>query len=109
MFVKESHLMTFLAITLFYFFEAAQMSYFNVIAPSLNLHGIPYDQISALSAAYYYGDMIGLLPAGFALDRFELRSILLWSVLGSVFGAFLLLVSDDYYVQWVARFICGFF
>ncbi|MBA2651382.1 MAG: MFS transporter [Tatlockia sp.] len=109
MFVKDRNLMTFLAITLFYFFEAAQMSYFNVIAPGLKLHGISYDQISAISAAYYYGDMIGLLPAGFALDRFELRKVLLWAILGSIVGASLLLVSDDYYVQWVARFICGFF
>lgn len=109
MFVKNRHLMTFFAITLFYFYEAAQMSYFNVIAPSLKLQGVSFDQIGAISAAYYYGDMIGLLPAGFALDRFELRKVLLWAILGSVIGAFLLLVSDDSSVQWVARFICGFF
>ena len=108
--INKNYLLTFLAITIFYFFESAQMSYFNVLAPTFLSHGIyQHDQIASLSAAYYYGDMIGLLPVGFALDHFPLRKILLWAILGSVVGAFLLLISQNFPLQWTARFLCGFF
>lgn len=101
---QKTALLTFLAITLFYFFESAQMSYFNVLAPFAN-----HQQIASLSAAYYYGDMVGLLPVGFALDRFPLRKILLWAIAGSIASAFLLITSSNFYVEWIARFLCGFF
>lgn len=109
-YLNKNYLLTFLAITLFYFFESAQMSYFNVLAPTfLHSHIYLQHQIASLSAAYYYGDMLGLLPVGWALDHFSLRKILLWAILGSIIGAFLLLVSSNYHLQWIARFICGFF
>lgn len=108
--VNARDFLTFFAITVFYFFEAAQMSYFNVLAPGFLSHGIyQQHQIASLSAAYYYGDMVGLLPVGLALDYFPLRKILLFAIVGSVIGAFLLTISDNFYLQWVARFICGFF
>lgn len=108
--INARDFLTFCAITIFYFFEAAQMSYFNVLAPGFLSHGIyQQDQIASLSAAYYYGDMVGLLPVGFALDRFPLRNILLCAIFGSVIGAFLLTLSDNFYLQWFARFLCGFF
>lgn len=108
--VDTRNFLTFLSITLFYFFETAQMSYFNVLAPGFLSNGIyQHDQIASLSAAYYYGDMIGLLPVGFALDRFPLRKILLGAIFGSVIGAFLLIFSQDFHLQWFARFLCGFF
>jgi MFS family permease len=103
-------LFTFFAITIFYFFEVAQMSYFNVLAPGFLSHGIyQHDQIASLSAAYYYGDMVGLLPVGLALDRYPLRKILLWAIIGSVVSAFLLLLSQNFHIQYLARFFCGFF
>lgn len=108
--VSSKHLSTFIAIALFYFFESAQMSYFNVLAPTFLSHGIyQHSQIASLSAAYYYGCMIGLIPVGLALDHFPLRKILLWAILGSVIGAFILPLSGNFYLQWVSRFICGFF
>lgn len=108
--VPTNSLLTFLAIVIFYFFESAQMSYFNVLAPYFLNHEIyQQSQVASLSAAYYYGDMIGLLPIGFALDHFSLRKILLWAILGSVIGAFLLMISPNFHLQWFARFLCGFF
>ncbi len=107
--INIKYLLTFSAITLFYFFESAQMSYFNVLAPGFLSHGgYQHDQVASLSAAYYYGCMIGLLPVGFMLDYFSLRKILIWAIVGSVIGA-LLLTSQNFYMQWFARFICGFF
>lgn len=107
---KTKALLTFIAITLFYFFEAVQIGYFNVLAPYFLSKAIyTQDQIAGLSSAYYYGNVIGLLPIGFALDRFPLRKILLWAIVGSVISAFLLVVSHNYTIEWLARFFCGFF
>jgi MFS family permease len=108
--MQRTALFTFIAITLFYFFESAQMSYFNILAPYFLNAGIyTKNQIAGLSSAYYYGDVIGLLPVGFFLDRFDLRKVLLWAILGSVISAFLLVISHNYYVELLARFSCGFF
>ena len=107
--LNKKNLLTFISITLFYFFESAQMGYYNVLAPAFLHHGeMQHGKIAAISAAYYYGDMIGLFPVGYALDKFPLRNTLIWALIGSIFGAFLLTVSDNFYAQWIARFICGF-
>lgn len=106
----NSSLFTFFAITVFYFFESAQMAYFNVLAPYFLSHGIYIqNQIAGLSAAYFYGDMVGLLPVGYILDRFPLRKILLWGIAASIISAFLLIISHNFYMAWLARFLCGFF
>ena len=116
MFVKnninnsKSYLLAFMAITIFYFFESAQMSYFNILAPYyLDNHIYSPEQIADLSAAYYYGNVFGLIPVGLILDKLPLRKALLWAIFGSIIGAFLLIVSPDVQLQWIARFICGFF
>lgn len=107
---KKTHNFTFIVVTIFYFFESAQMSYFNVLAPYFLSHGIYlHAQISSLSAAYYYGDVVGLLPAGYLLDRFPMRKMLLWAIFGSMASAFLLFFSTDFTMQWIARFLCGLF
>lgn len=108
--IPTKYILTFLSITLFYFFEYAQMSYFNVLAPHFLNEGIyNQNQIGSLSAAYYYGDVIGLLPVGIFLDRLPLRKVLLWAIFGSVISAFLLVISHNFYIEWLARFFCGFF
>lgn len=86
------------------------MSYFNVLAPYFLQQGIYHQgQVAGLSAAYYYGNVIWLLPVGFALDHFPLRKILLWAISGSVISAFLLTLKEGYSLEWTARFLCGFF
>lgn len=108
--INKRDLLTFLAISLFYLFETAQMAYYNVLAPAYLEHNIYKEVgIAALSAAYYYGDMVGLFPIGYALDRFPLRSSLIFSLIGTILGSFLLFFSDSFTVQWIGRFICGFF
>lgn len=105
----HSPIHTFAAITLFYFFEAIQFGYFNVLAPNFLKSGIyDHQQIAALSSAYMYGIIFGLIPVGL-IDRYSIRKILLWAILGSVVGAFLLFICEQYYLRWISRFICGFF
>lgn len=103
-------LLTFLAITLFFGFESAQMAYYNVLAPTyIKLSFYPQHDVAAISAAYFYGTMAGLFPMGYLLDHFSLRKIILLGLLGSVGGVVLLTTSHTLYLQWLARFICGFF
>lgn len=107
--ISNKNLMSFIAIALFYFFETAQMSYYNVLAPAYLGYGVyNHASIGAISAAYYYGDVAGLLPVGYALDRFPFRASLFFALIGSIFGAFMLFVSDSFTIQWISRFICGF-
>ena len=109
-FINRQDLLTFIAISLFYLFETAQMSYYNVLAPSYLGHNIySHASIGAISAAYYYGDVVGLFPVGYALDRFPLRTSLIFALIGSIIGAFILFMSDSFTIQWISRFICGFF
>ena len=107
--IEKRDILTFIAISLFYLFETAQMAYYNVLAPAYLQHDI-YNQVSigAISAAYYYGDMVGLFPVGFALDRFSLRSSLIFALVGTTIGSFLLFMSEGFTMQWISRFICGF-
>ena len=108
--IERKNILTFSAITLFYFFEFMQMTYFNVLAPHFLSEGVlTHTQIGSLSAAYFYGNVAGLLPIGFLLDRMPLRQILLWAIVGSVLSAFTLALSHNFSIQWIARFLCGFF
>lgn len=106
----NKNILAFTAITLFYFFESGQMPYFNVLAPSFIAKiGYTHAQVATVSAFYYYGVVIGLLPVGYFLDRYPMRTLLLTCLLGTTIGAFLLFVSDNITLQCTARFLCGFF
>ena len=101
---------TFLSILLFYFFEFAQMSYFNALAPSFLAAGTyNQHQLGALSATYYYGNVVGLIPAGYLLDIFSLRKVMLLAILGSILGALLLVFAHQFSIALLARFCCGLF
>jgi MFS family permease len=103
-------LITFVAFTLFYCFEFGQMSYFNALAPKLLHTGLyTHDQLGSLSAIYYYGNVLGLLPAGYILDHLPLRRAFLFAILGSALGALTLALTDHYSIALTARFCCGFF
>ncbi|MDA0910445.1 MAG: MFS transporter [Proteobacteria bacterium] len=108
--MSNRYMYTFVAITVFYFFELAQMSYFNVLAPFyLHEHIYSVNEIASISSAYYYGDMLGLIPCGILLDKYPLRKILLIAILGSTIGAMGLALSTSFYSEWFFRFLCGMF
>ena len=108
--ISNSTMLIFIAITLFYAFESIQMAYYNVLAPAyLSAGYYQQSEVAAISAAYFYGTMVGLFPMGYLLDHFSLRKIILIGLIGSVFGVLLLSMSHQFSAQWTARFICGFF
>lgn len=107
--INTRDMLTFTAICLFYLFETGQMSYYSILAPAYLSHAYyNHANIGAISAAYYYGVVAGLFPVGYALDRFSLRVSLIFALGGSILGAFILLMSDSFSMQWISRFICGF-
>lgn len=100
----------FICVSTFFFFEAVQMSYFDVLAPYFLTHNwYTNDQIGSLSAAYYYGNVLGVIPAGHVLDKKNIRKTLLISMFLSVIAALILPFSSKYEISWLARFICGLF
>lgn len=107
---KYSAYFAFAGVALFYCFEFSQMSYLTALAPHFLANKIyTHPEIASLSAAYYYGNVAGLLPAGYLLDHKSLRPVLLFAMLCSTLGAFVFAHTDHYAFAWLARFCCGFF
>lgn len=70
-----------LSAALFFFYEFIQMNMFNAIDPSL-IQAFKVDaiQLGNLSAMYFYGNILFLIPAGILLDRFSTRRLLLIAI-----------------------------
>ncbi len=63
--------------SLFFFYEFVQMNMFNTInADLMRTFNINAEQVSNLSAFYFYSDVIFLFPAGIILDHFSTRKII---------------------------------
>jgi len=65
----------------YFFYEFIQMNMFNAISADLmrsfNISGI---QLSRMSSAYFYADVVFLFPAGMILDRVSTRKIILMAL-----------------------------
>src|SRR3990167_10342757 len=81
---------------LFFFYEFIQMSLFNYISSELmqDFH-INATQLGNLSATYFYGDVIFLLPAGMILDRLRVKTVILISMFVCVVGTLLFALSNS--------------
>ncbi|NNM58543.1 MAG: MFS transporter [Legionellales bacterium] len=62
----------------YFFYEFIQMNMFNAISAELmrsfNITGV---NLSKISSAYFYADVIFLFPAGMIIDRFSVRTVIL--------------------------------
>ena len=74
---------------LFFFYEFFQLNVFDVINPDLSIdfHLLP-SELSWMSSMFVWANVLFLLPAGFILDRFSLRSVILSAMLCCVLGTF---------------------
>src|SRR5215213_2903303 len=72
---------------LFFFYEFFQLNIFDVINQALrdDFH-IDATQLSWMSSAYLWADILFLLPAGIILDRFSTRTVILAAMLVCVIG-----------------------
>lgn len=93
---------------LFFFYEFIQMSVFNAIGVSiLKDFSISSAGLASIAAAYSYGMVLFLLPAGILLDLFSIKKIMLSAFLLSVFGTLLFSFSKNLVVAECCRMISG--
>lgn len=74
---------------LFFFYEFFQLNVFDVINPQLR-HDFHMDatQLSWLSSTFIWANVLFLLPAGFILDRYPVRTVILTALFICLIGTF---------------------
>ncbi len=97
-----------LSAALFFFYEFIQMSLFNSISSELmqDFH-INATQLGNLSATYFYGDVIFLLPAGMILDRLRVKTVILIAMFVCVVGTLLFALSNSALIAGICHFMAG--
>lgn len=94
--------------SLFFFYEAIQMAMFNSISIDLmkdfNIDGV---KLANISAAYFWTNVLFLVPAGLLLDKFSTKWLLVMAMTISVAGTFLFAFSKNYEMTILARSISG--
>ena len=72
---------------LFFFYEFFQLNIFDVINPSLQAaFHVQATQLSWMSSAFVWANVLFLLPAGYILDHFPVRTVILSAMTICVLG-----------------------
>jgi sugar phosphate permease len=97
-----------LSAALFFCYEFIQMNMFDAIngelMRSFNLNAT---QISDLSSAFFWADMLFVFPAGLLLDRFSTRLVLLIMMGSCVVGTFLFAGAQSFGFALATHFFVG--
>lgn len=97
-----------LSAALFFFYEFVQMNMFNAITPELlRTFHVDAAQLGNLSACYFYGDVIFLIPAGLILDRCSTRKVILSAMCFCVAGTAMFANAHVFWVAGLARLMMG--
>jgi MFS family permease len=93
---------------LFFLYEFFQLNIFDVINQPLreDFH-IDATQLSWMSSAYLWADIIFLLPAGIILDRFSTRKVILTAMLVCVVGTVGFALTDSFFLASFFHFLSG--
>lgn len=93
---------------LFFLYEFFQLNIFDVINQPLreDFH-IDATQLSWMSSAYLWADIIFLLPAGIILDRFSTRKVILTAMLVCVVGTVGFALTDSFILASFFHFLSG--
>ncbi len=96
------------AASLFFFYEFIQGNMFASIADNImyDFH-IQADKMTYLSSIYYASNVIFLFVAGFLLDRFSSKKIILLAMLLCVLSTFVLAHAESFYLALGCRFMTG--
>ena len=96
------------AASLFFFYEFIQGNMFASIADNImrDFH-IQADKMTYLSSIYYASNVMFLFVAGFMLDRFSSKKIIMVAMLLCVLSTFILAHADSFYVALICRFVTG--
>lgn len=93
---------------LFFLYEFFQLNIFDVINQSLrdDFH-IDAIELSWMSSAYLWADILFLLPAGIILDRFSTRTVILVAMLVCVIGTVGFALTQSFYMASFFHFLSG--
>ncbi|WP_199741668.1 MFS transporter [Legionella sp. km535] len=93
---------------LFFLYEFFQLNIFDVINQPLreDFH-IDAAQLSWMSSAYLWADILFLLPAGIILDRFSTRRVILTAMMVCVVGTVGFAMTDSFLLASFFHFLSG--
>ncbi len=93
---------------LFFLYEFFQLNIFDVInQPLRNDFHIDATQLSWMSSAYLWADILFLLPAGIILDRFSTRKVILTAMLVCVIGTIGFALTYSFVLASFFHFLSG--
>lgn len=100
--------LNFAALASYFFFAIMQLSLFNVMAPLLIINfKITNIELGFISSSYLYTLALTLLPAGYLLDRYSIRQIILITLSLSVTSIYLLVIKPCVAVLTIYRMMAG--
>lgn len=93
---------------LFFFYEFFQLNIFDVINQPLrdDFH-IDATQLSWMSSAYLWADILFLLPAGVILDRYSTRTVILSAMFVCILGTVGFALTDSFILASFCHFLSG--
>ncbi len=96
------------AASLFFFYEFIQGNMFASIADNImrDFH-IQADKMTYLSSIYYASNVLFLFIAGFMLDRYSSKKIIMVAMLLCVVSTFILAHAQSFYLALICRFVTG--
>lgn len=93
---------------LFFLYEFFQLNIFDVINQPLRTDfNIDATQLSWMSSAYLWADILFLLPAGVILDRFSTRRVILTAMAVCVIGTIGFALTDSFLLASFFHFLSG--
>lgn len=93
---------------LFFFYIFIHMNMLNVIGDELSREfGFNAKQISQVYAAFTYGNVLFLLPAGLLLDRFSSKKLLVNAFLVAAIASYFFSMAASFAMMSLCRFIIG--
>jgi MFS family permease len=105
--LKKAWLVCFIG-SLFFLYEFIQLSSFDALNQFLTAHfSLSASQLSLLGSAFLWGNVIFLLPAGFLLDKFGPRKVILISLAIAVLGVGIFAFSHSFILAFTSRLMTG--
>lgn len=93
---------------LFFFYEFFQLNIFDVInQPLRDDFNLDATQLSWMSSAYLWADILFLLPAGIILDRFSTRQVILTAMFICVLGTVGFATTESFWMASFYHFLSG--
>jgi len=92
----------------FFCYEFIQMQFFNATSePLLNHFTLNASELGLLSATYFYADLILLIPAGYILDHYSVKRVLILSMVACLIGNTGFALTDSVWLAGFFRALTG--